>query len=68
MLPSTASLLSTLLTNRSVPARNRRTALAVSLPMLESLSKQLRARRLINQRGTYRRNDDQSLSPRLRWP
>jgi len=36
--------------------------------MLESLSKQLKARRLINQRGQYRRNDDQYLSPRLRWP
>jgi hypothetical protein len=36
--------------------------------MFESLSKQLRARRLINQRGDYRRNDDQTLSPRMRWP
>jgi hypothetical protein len=36
--------------------------------MLESLNKQLKARRLINQRGAYRRNDDQLLSPRLRWP
>jgi hypothetical protein len=36
--------------------------------MLNSLSKQLKARRLINQRGAYIRNDDQSLSPRLRWP
>jgi hypothetical protein len=36
--------------------------------MLESLSKQLKSRRLINQRGSYRRNDDQLLNPRLRWP
>jgi hypothetical protein len=36
--------------------------------MLNSLSKQLKARRLISQRGAYTRNDDQSLSPRLRWP
>ena len=36
--------------------------------MLTSLSKQLKARRLINQRGSYIRNDDQVLTPRLRWP
>ena len=36
--------------------------------MLDSLSKQLRARKLINQRGQYRRNDDQYLNPRVRWP
>jgi hypothetical protein len=36
--------------------------------MIESLSRQLRARRLINQRGKYIRNDDLVLEPRLRWP
>jgi len=36
--------------------------------MLQSLTKQLKARRLINQRDKYRRNDDQYLQPRLRWP
>jgi hypothetical protein len=36
--------------------------------MIESLTKQLRARRLINQRAPYRRSDDQYLAPRLRWP
>jgi hypothetical protein len=36
--------------------------------MIQSLSKQLRARRLINQRGKYIRNDDVYLQPRLRWP
>jgi hypothetical protein len=36
--------------------------------MLESLSKQLKSRRLINQRAPYRRNEDNLLAPRLRWP
>ena len=31
--------------------------------MLESLNKQLKARRLINPRGNYRRNDDQYSEP-----
>jgi hypothetical protein len=36
--------------------------------MLNSLSKQLKARRLINPRGIYLQRDDQYLNPRLRWP
>jgi hypothetical protein len=36
--------------------------------MLESISKQLKARRLINPRAPYRRADEQYLGPRLRWP
>jgi hypothetical protein len=36
--------------------------------MLESLNKQLRARRLINQRAPHRRADEAYLGPRLRWP
>jgi hypothetical protein len=36
--------------------------------MLDSLSKQLRSRRLINQRAPYRRADEPSLGPRLRRP
>jgi hypothetical protein len=36
--------------------------------MLDSISKQLKARRLINQRAPYRRSDDVYVAPRLRWP
>jgi hypothetical protein len=36
--------------------------------MFESLSQQLRARRLINQRAPYRRSDDGYIAPRLRYP
>jgi hypothetical protein len=36
--------------------------------MLDSISKQLKARRLINQRAPYRRSDDVHVAPRLRWP
>jgi hypothetical protein len=36
--------------------------------MFESLSQQLKSRRLINQRAPYRRSDDASTAPRLRWP
>jgi len=36
--------------------------------MLDSLSKQLRSRRLINQRAPYRRADELYAGPRLRWP
>jgi hypothetical protein len=35
--------------------------------MLDSLSKQLKARRLINQRAPYRRADDVYVAPRQRW-
>jgi hypothetical protein len=36
--------------------------------MLESLNKQLKSRRLINQRAPYRRSDDAYVAPRLRYP
>jgi hypothetical protein len=36
--------------------------------MLDSISKQLKARRLINQRAPYRRSDEAYIGPRLRWP
>jgi hypothetical protein len=36
--------------------------------MFESLNKQLKARRLINQRAPYRRSDDPYAKPRLRYP
>jgi hypothetical protein len=36
--------------------------------MLESLNKQLKARRLITQRAKYARNDDTFIAPRMRWP
>jgi hypothetical protein len=36
--------------------------------MFESLSQQLKARRLINQRAPYRRADAASIAPRLRYP
>jgi hypothetical protein len=36
--------------------------------MLDSISKQLKARRLINQRAPYRRSDDAYITPRLRYP
>jgi hypothetical protein len=36
--------------------------------MLDSLNKQLKARRLINQRAPYRRSEEAYIAPRLRWP
>jgi hypothetical protein len=36
--------------------------------MFESLNKQLKSRRLINQRAPYRRADEAYIAPRLRWP
>ena len=35
--------------------------------MFDSLSKQLKARRLINQRAPHRRADEIYLAPRQRW-
>jgi len=36
--------------------------------MFDSISKQLKARRLINQRAPYRRSEETYISPRLRYP
>jgi hypothetical protein len=36
--------------------------------MFESLSQQLKSRRLINQRAPYRRSEDAYIKPRLRYP
>jgi hypothetical protein len=36
--------------------------------MFDSISKQLKARRLINQRAPYRRSDDAYMAPQLRYP
>jgi hypothetical protein len=36
--------------------------------MFETLSKELRSRKLITPRPAYRRADDLYLGPRLRWP
>jgi hypothetical protein len=35
--------------------------------MFDSLSKQLKARRLINQRAPHRRSDEVYVAPRQRW-
>ena len=70
-LPLTPGLSSTptfsSITGRSVPRGNSSAASDVSPDMFESISKQLRARRLINQRAPYRRSDEVYIAPRQRW-
>ena len=40
----------------------------VSLYMFDSITKELRSRKLITPRQPYRRRDDSYLAPRVRWP